>query len=646
MEQEGYSLIKEASKSIIWRSLLLAYLCTLSLCVYLNSNDSPESVVLLLDIVKGLKPVNLTFILSFVCLTMLFMKLEIWKKKGIISLSKKIKCLLFLTAILFAVFTVLGYSFETNGSLGFLVCSEVQVLKTVLVLFGFSIIGYALLSLLYHLSGKRNYFKADCLFADACRQPIKWYFGVLNRHSFITTFVSTAILTLPNIILSYPGQFMGDSTTQIVQWLPDADGLIQITNHHPVLHSAFIHLCIMIGRGITNSWNVGIFIYVLVQSSIFIGIFAYLISYLKKDGLISEFVVFLLILYTGLHLHIQNYMVLVTKDGLFTVMLMIFCLQLYRVLRGDSKKGVFIGILLAAEGMILLRNEGIYLVLPVFAVLLFKKTFRRNSAIVFLTLVILHFFWGHMVLPAFGIEQGSKREMLSIPLQQVARCVRDNGKMLTEDEKQMLNQVLPYDELGSLYDPVIADPVKSRFDDSTPGSISSFLKIWFQLLKKYPSTYLQAFLHNKYQYIYLSEDNWNYFDYKWSEERMALTNELREEQGTDFYHPSILKNAREFFETVKISFAHLPGMRLLISSATYIYVFLIWLVFSLIKKNRKAYPFLVLVFMQVLVIMAGPTNGYYFRYTYPLAVCLPFLLIISDSLKNNYVAYKSIQERN
>src|SRR5699024_7701891 len=96
------------------------------------------------------------------------------------------------------------------------------------------------------------------------------------------------------LIAYYPGMLMQDSANQIKQFygydVPKnsatnsvnlIDPSVKITNHHPVVHTYILGICMQIGKMIGND-NIGVFIYTFLQVIMFSSTFAYIINFMKK----------------------------------------------------------------------------------------------------------------------------------------------------------------------------------------------------------------------------------------------------------------------------------------------------------------------------------------------------------------------------
>ena len=141
----------------------------------------------------------------------------------------------------------------------------------------------------------------------------------------------------------------------------------------------------------------------------------------------------------------------------------------------------------------LFRNNGLYLLivaLPIF--LLIGKGARKRIFVSFLIpIIFLGVFMPKVVFRAAQIAPGSEKEMLSVPLQQVARVLKEHEKKIsTKDKKIIENTMCPgrdYHFLIQVYNPRFADPVKATYNkQQTAKQKQDFLKVWKKYLFRYP----------------------------------------------------------------------------------------------------------------------------------------------------------------
>ncbi len=200
-----------------------------------------------------------------------------------------------------------------------------------------------------------------------------------------------------------------------------------------------------------------------------------------------------------------------------------FC-QLLRL--GESHRGFGswdAGYLLSTVGMVLFRNNGRYALLVVLC-LLGVGWIRHRSSRKLLVRLALHTMAGillgssllRLLAQATDAQQGDKREMLSVPIQQLARTMiyhggvgvleEDDDTKEEQDKKQINDFIL--DEAYREYRPDIADPVKGHtYTYVVRYRMGEFLKTYLHLLIRYPGDYVNAALAVNLGYYYLGDQS-------------------------------------------------------------------------------------------------------------------------------------------
>lgn len=483
------------------------------------------------------------------------------------------------------------------------------------------------------------------------KNKLNWYINILEKNPFSVAFLTILFAYIPYIILSFPGIFMGDTSNQIAQcynlkentsnYLNLISENVRLNNHHPVVHSLLIHLFIMIGKTVFNSYNIGVFLYCSFQLVIVVSVIALLIKIYVKLNMNLHIVLFTM-LYFIISPRIQNYMFLITKDIIFSSLLLLFVLMFYKAPESLKEKVI---IAISLLGIILFRNDGKYLIiLSAFITGILSKKLRRPMFSIIIGTICISTILSKIILPSFQITPSSRREVLSIPFQQTARYVRDAKSDVTPEEKRIISKILDYDSLAEKYDPNIADPVKATFNEyASTSDIKQYFQCWLQMFFKHPGIYLQAILNNKYRFFYPTSIP-NTYSYSWSMRQMERTNKLTLDRvNTNFSYPSQLNTFRNIYEQFREVIFNVPVLSILLSTSTYTWLLILWTCYCLKQKNITSIIYLIPLYTQLFISMAGPCNGQYFRYLYPIAFCLPPSITLGfESLKTNFIK-KEIQ---
>lgn len=119
---------------------------------------------------------------------------------------------------------------------------------------------------------------------------------------------------------------------------------------------------------------------------------------------------------------------------------------------------------------------------------------------------------------------------------------------------------------------------------------------------------------------------------------MEKTNELTKDTiHTDFSYPNELNIFRNTYEQLRETIFGFPVISILLSSAAYIWLLILWTCYCMKKKSVESILYIIPLYIQLLICIAGPCNGNYFRYLYPIAFCLPSVLTLGfKDLKTDF----------
>ena len=544
--------------------------------------------------------------------------------------GKKKNNLFILLSSIFSIIMLIGNSYNTIGSWGFLFGNVPCFLLSIVEFIGYSIFFYSAIYVIYEWL-INNKFKEKM-------KDNKVLNFIFNKHPFILPFLIILIGFIPYIIAFYPGILSPDPANQIKQFFGletdyryysvMLDENVNITNHHPVLHTVILGGLAWIGNRL-GSVNAGIFTYSLIQVTLFISLLAYTFLFMKKlnTPIIYRFICLLIYIFVPIFPH---YAMSTLKDVWFAIFVIFYIMKLYELIK-DSNKDIydFKTILILIIDMLLItlfRNNGIYLILMSFPLLLIiDKKNRGKILITLLVPVILFYSFTNILLPYLKVTPSSPREALSIPFQQTARYVKYYGDEVTEYEKEVIDQILDYSDLVERYDPQKSDPVKNRFNRyATKEDLNEYFGVWFRQFLKHPNIYFEATLHNTYGYFYPDAKKWYlYYNY----------DSILIESGINFHYNS-LGWLRNVLSGYAVAFPYIPLIGSLVSIGFCTLLCMTIFFFLINLKKYKYLIYLMPVVSLVLVCVASPVNTY-FRYTLGYIFALPvivaiFLKIIED----------------
>ena len=547
--------------------------------------------------------------------------------------NEKRKRIYLIPAVFYAFFMVEGRGFAVYNGIEFFSKGLFNKAESFIVFTAYLILFYAAFNLIDYMLEKM----IDQMAVQNADSKLKRFVSAVNKRPFIFVFSFLIICYLPYFISSFPAILSGDTIEQVQQGFAVSsyhpyvvrtyeDSVL--VNHHPVMHTLFIKLCMKIGQMWFLNWNAGIFIYALVQSIISISIYSYAISVLyNKTSLKDKYKVFIM-LYFAIHPRIQAYLMVVTKDILYSAFLLLLIILTYELMIGDGTPLKLIGIGLSLVCTIIFRNEGIYIAVPFLLISCIRKKYRKTAAFLAMFSLLFWVGWNHVVLPVMHVNDGSVREMLSIPFQQTARYVKEYHREVTDEEREAISKVLRYHTLARDYDPDISDYIKGTYNEkATQEDLKEYFRVWLQMGIKHPEVYFAATIDNKSQLFCPDLALGNYYSYESSQSFMELVNDTCTELKMDLGYPEKLTLFRQVYEKIREGIFSMPIIAALRCSFLYVWITLFWAFYCLKKKSLEAFTFTVPLLMLILVLIAGPTNGYYFRYMTPFIITLPFVVL-------------------
>lgn len=614
------------------KSLLLSIWVTVSCCINLQIVEAGSSQVgRFFQNALSMQPFQFLHLILFLALVALFQFLNIQHHN---SNDKIISIVL---AVLFSLFLLVGYSYETTHSMALIYgLANGQSLKALLYLSGHIILFYYLISYLYDrfdavsnstslLTDTRTHFFSNNVF----RKVVPLLFACYT----------------PYIVASYPAIFMNDECFQILETygvvslkyleghlLNDA---VTLNQHFPIAHTLYMATFVRFGVWAFSSANIGIFLYCMIQMLfLFVGV-AYFIKVLEKEFNLPQVVYWAILAYFVISPRVHNYMMVTAKDVLYSGFLLLFLSFLVQFLRESNTKVASIGLALSSLGLYLNRNDARYLLILffLFVIIFYRKKYLKFALSGIAAVAIITVVLSSVVFPHFDITPGTKAEMFSIPFQQTARYVRDYGDEVTAEEKEAISGILDYDSLATVYNPSFADPVKLLYDlDSDSIAMKTYFRTWFSMFQKHPAVYLSATIDNYYEYLYPSKVSMEPRSYEYSQRCFDINNPTFEQFGVHFSYPLSLSGYRQFYQSACRNIERFFPLNVLTIAATFNWLLILLMGYHLSRRNKDAFTLLLYPSLVMLLVFVSPCNGYFCRYTYPLILVAP--LLISSLLLN------------
>ena len=545
-----------------------------------------------------------------------------------------------LPAFLFAAFMVTGRAFAYDGSLARIFADSEALFWSVVAFFLYFIIFLGGIAILYQLM-ERFPVCGEMKYALKQNVLIGRYLINLDKHTFATVFMTLLVMYIPYMMISYPAIHMGDTCNQLAQgynfpegtsgYLKLIDENVRLNGHHPILHTLYMHFCMVVGDKIFGSYNIGIFLVSMTQALCTISVISYACAVMARAG-VKRKLIFFTMLYFILSPRIQNYLFLITKDVFTACALLVLGISIWQIQRKDCTKMAYCFFTVSGMCLALLRNDGKYIVFVCVLCLLlvehrkWKKILACAAVIMFAVIMLFH-----VIMPLCRITPASKREALSLPFQQTTRYLRDYGADVTPQEKEAIARVLRYDALVEKYDPENGDYVKETYnEEASAEELEAYFKAWWEMFQKHPGVYLEAAMHNYYNYFYIGDEAAMPYTYEQSAIFMTYVNDALDEIGMSIHYPEWSERYRRKYEELREKLFSIPVLSLFVRSASYVWALILWCFYLLKTKKIRFVLSALPMLLSLGVALMASRNGDYFRYLYGIAFCLPVIVMLGQ----------------
>ncbi len=497
---------------------------------------------------------------------------------------------------------------------------------------------------------------------------------------------------LPGYLAYYPGIGAYDFTIQMGQV---TSGMYN--EHHPLFHTLLMEMFIRLGD-FFGSGTLGLAIYVLFQMSILAAALAAGIALLRKRGVRRGWLIALQVFccFYPFHWYMS---ISATKDTMFTGFMFLQLLMLCGLLEERGAKNRKTGSCAAAHSemeqrmedteakscsephsqmehkekklqltlwdlgyflcsvlMILFRNNGRYAMIVLAGFLLLAVMFGKKARALWTKILaetVAGIVVGSILLSAvFGItgaQQGDRREMLSMPIQQLARCMIYHGgagvlpeddNTMSDEDKALVNEFILHNAYKN-YRPDISDPVKGNTNTYVVvHKMRDFMTTYVRLLGQYPGDYVNAVLAGNAGFLSPFDETHAYINVNGRDKGLGyIQTRWLDPQPNPFQiqrdskWPWLLEQMEAFADSN--THMKLPMIKYLLVPGTYLWLYLVLAAWLLVHKRYRQLLPLTLILGYYATLFLGPTVQ--MRYLYPVMTALPYLavwLVSSKSGKN------------
>lgn len=436
---------------------------------------------------------------------------------------------------------------------------------------------------------------------------------------------------LPTWLSIFPGAFTYDAYDE---WQQICTG--NLTAHHPVLHVLLLGGLTEGIYQLTGSYNLGIAIYTLLQMLFVSWAFGYTLNFLREKKVCGTLRLFALFFYC-LSPVIALFSVCATKDIIFSAGMLLFMIFTYQLLQTpdtflQTRKLKIMFVFTALVTMIF-RNNGLYIVLlTLITIGFFLKKHIKKYFTLFAATLVLYLCLNVGLNNLLQVSPGGVEEMLSVPIQQLARVHHYEKDSLSTEDLELLYSILPKENLDA-YRVSVSDFVKCGFNsDAFEQHKADFFKLWIQQGVKHPFTYINSFLLGTVDFWYPHavmdgyRDVYNqssYYDYKVSE------------PGTEVVLLPALHELYEYISWDKEA-QKIPGIFLILSPGWFFVIFLTAFMYLWMKRFYTELIVMMIIAWNMATVFLGPIA--LIRYVLILFYAFPLFFLFVREKQNHITA--------
>ena len=534
-------------------------------------------------------------------------------------------------SFLFSICMVISISYDQRDNWSLIICDKKHMISALIMTMILTMIVHMIMNVLYSKAGK-SFIRLKTQVNSGIGEKI------FDHHPIAVPWSILIVLWLPNYILYFPGCLTYDIIRQYEQFFSG-----NLTNHHPILTTLFEGMFVKFGRNI-GCQNVGIAVYLLFTLLFTSGVFAICFYWMHKKNT-KYWIRFTGLAFYGLFPIWSAYARTAVKDTLFYPIFVLFVLFIFDIVLEPEKifdsKVKSILFLIVSLLLCLVRHNGFYILIFTmpFCIVGVKK-YRRQLIVLFIIMVAFWELYQKAILPMAGVKPGGKQEMLSIPFQQTARYVKYYGNDVSTEEEKVIRKVLDYDTIGKNYDPDLSDPVKNTYKQKDEY-LKDYFNIWFEMLKKHPTAYIQATLNGTYGYWgYMTEIRYPYGYYVQPESMDIYQKEY------EIYYLEKTKYIRDIYHGVLDTIYQKTPLTLFTKPMIYLWILigLLGMVCSFKKTIRYWIAFLPVV-TSFLICLASPVNGD-MRYMLPItASTILYVAFVNEIIYKEFNKGECVMEK-
>lgn len=338
-----------------------------------------------------------------------------------------------------------------------------------------------------------------------------------RQYSAMQVFLFLSLARLPYLAIYFPGNIDSDCGGSISAFFScftpyvDVLGYHPIRNHIPIIHTILYGGATYLGDCI-GSQNIGIFMLILLQCLLINWMISKIVSRLYGMIINNRIVNIVIAIYAFLPVF-SLWSIELAKDQLYACFLMFYVIQLWDVVKTQGNSIIsWKGLLTHAVVVFfvcIMKNQGIYIVAAcgLMTLIAYIQIKIRICFAYLISIGVYIFLYKGVLFEQLEVLPVGKQEAMGFMYQQTARVAKYHPYEFTEEEKNVIDKVIPFEILSKQYDPEIQDCVKfccreCQGESVAPQSYDEYKRIWMRMGWRYPITYLEALQNECYGFFY------------------------------------------------------------------------------------------------------------------------------------------------
>lgn len=298
-------------------------------------------------------------------------------------------------------------------------------------------------------------------------------------------------------VLAYLALFPGVYGTDAPYWYYEfSNEEVPISSQWSPLYCGAFYGLVSVGEKLFGSYNAGFAIFSLVQMIVILIVIWNILEFLNrrfKGVAVICTTVFFSLIPTHVILALTS-----AQDPVFAACFAMCVLRLFELIESPKtfwvKKENPIKLAVWLIFLCMIRNNGLYAILVMaFFILVFIRKYRKQMLMLVSAVIVFVLVYQGPVYHVLEIEKGTAiREMLSLPLQQMAYVYNYGYEELSEEQ---IDEMLRYvsDEGWCSYAPCISDPLKSQLNTEVVGKdVGGFLRLYIDVFISAPECYVKG----------------------------------------------------------------------------------------------------------------------------------------------------------